>query len=197
MMARDTRGAAYGRVVGAAAALLAAALLAAGCGGGTTKAGFSAATTTTSATSGSASTGGAPATNAAGGATTTTTVAVAAVKSGSLGSSFCNASRSLKTREDAEEKSLVDTPAAVEKVEKDAIADLPEFQRLAPSSLKSAVEVLVAEDRLIFSQLQAVNFDYSELPPSVDKQLQSPQFTQAEDQITSYLTHVCGISPNS
>jgi hypothetical protein len=179
MMAPDTRGENGRRRVGtgAAAALITVVVLAAGCSGNATKAGFSATSPTT----------------VAGGTSTT----VAAAKAGNLDSSFCQASRGLKRREAAEEKSLLNTPASVEKAENQAVADLPEFQRLAPASLQSAVAVLVTEDRRIFTDLQAVNFNYADLTPAVNKSLQSPQFTQADDQITNYLTHVCGISPNS
>jgi hypothetical protein len=179
MMAPDTRGENGRRRVGtgAAAALITVVVLAAGCSGNATKAGFSATSPTT----------------VAGGTAPT----VAAAKAGNLDSSFCQASRGLKRREAAEEKSLLNTPASVEKAENQAVADLPEFQRLAPASLQSAVAVLVTEDRRIFTDLQAVNFNYADLTPAVNKSLQSPQFTQADDQITNYLTHVCGISPNS
>jgi hypothetical protein len=202
MMARDTCGLAYRRCVGAVAALAAVAVLVAGCGGSTTKSATSGTTAATTAPSGSTAAGSSSATTGAASATTTpggatTTVTVAAVKTGSLGSSFCQASGALKKREAAEEKGFADTPQALEKLEKEGVAELPEFERLAPSSLKSAVEVLVTEDRLVFSELQKANFNYAKLPPNFIQAFEAPKFTQATDQITNYLTHVCGISPNS
>jgi hypothetical protein len=180
------------RTVQGGAAIVSAALLLAACSSSTSGkavgAPAGAAKSGASSTAGSAA-GSAPASSAG-------SSSKAPKVSGNPGSGFCNDARA----EQAQEAKQADafstyTPAELEKFEEQAAKELPVFAAEAPSAIKSDVQTLVAADQKIFDALKAVNWDFSKLDlTTFSAQVDTPAFTTAADNVTSYLEKVCGIS---
>jgi hypothetical protein len=86
------------------------------------------------------------------------------------------------------------TPAQLKTLFEQQEELLPEFVSDAPSQIKGAVDTLATLDMSLFNALQANNFNFTNLPPSVAASLQSPAVTQASMALENYETSVCGLN---
>jgi hypothetical protein len=180
----------------ASATLVAAATILSGCGSSGGSAAGTGPGRTPVATSGSANSSVAPTGPSASAPSSASTVASSQPGGGlAVGSNFCQQAR---VEQQAQQKSAselaIDSPAALEKFEKQALTKLPGFVAIAPAPIKGDIQVLVAADQKLYSELAAVNFDIRKLNPSTLAGLQTPQFTKAADAIDAYLRQTCGIT---
>lgn len=117
-------------------------------------------------------------------------------KAGS-GGSFCDKARSEEAASAKDAEALTSgNPQQLKQLEEKELSELKGFVSSAPSQIRGAVAILAAGDQKLFSALQAAGFDYSKLDPTTISAFDTPQFTQAADQITAYLASTCGISPS-
>src|SRR5580700_6772519 len=101
---------------------------------------------------------GTPAANSAPGSTAATvaTSSTTAVPHGDSGSSFCQAAKQQQAQENRDIQAYTsDSPAQLEKIEEQALAELPAYVSIAPSQIKSAVQTVVAADQTLFNELKA------------------------------------------
>jgi hypothetical protein len=114
------------------------------------------------------------------------------------GGSFCDKARDEDAAEakDAEALTTGD-PKQLEQFEENALSKLAGFVASAPSQIKGAVATLAAGDQKFFDALKAANFDFTKVSQEEISTFETPAFTQASDQITSYLASTCGISPSA
>ena len=124
----------------------------------------------------------------------------ASVKSGSGGSSggsFCQKARQAEADQAANAQALTsNNPAQLQKFEEQSLAQLDGFVSSAPGQIKGAVATIAAADRKLFAQLKAVNFDVTKIGSSLGD-ITGPTFTNAAEQVTTYLAKVCGINPTA
>jgi hypothetical protein len=117
-------------------------------------------------------------------------------KAGS-GGSFCDKARSEEATSAQDAAALTSgNPQQLKQLEEKELSELKGFVSSAPSQIKGAVAILAAGDQKLFDALQAAGFDYAKLDPTTISSFDTPQFTQAADQITAYLASTCGISPS-
>jgi hypothetical protein len=117
-------------------------------------------------------------------------------KAGS-GGSFCDKARSEEAASAKDAAALTSgNPQQLEQLEEKELSELKGFVSSAPSQIRGAVAILAAGDQKLFDALKAANFDYTKLSPTTISAFDTPQFTQAADQITAYLASTCGISPS-
>ena len=120
--------------------------------------------------------------------------AAAKAVSGDSGSTFCQKARDETAAEAKNTAALTSNdPTALKKLEENAIKQLPEFVALAPSAIKSAVNVLAQADQTVFNALEKTNFDFTKLPTSVTTAFSDPKFEQAATTVANYEEKVCGI----
>jgi hypothetical protein len=117
-------------------------------------------------------------------------------KAGS-GGSFCDKARSEEAASAKDAAALTTgNPQQLEQLEEKELSELKGFVSSAPSQIKGAVAILAAGDQKLFNALKAANFDFTKLSPATVGAFDTPEFTQATDQITAYLASTCGISPS-
>jgi hypothetical protein len=112
------------------------------------------------------------------------------------GSGFCTdaAFADAAQRKAASSLSL-GSPAALQKFEAQSLAKLQQFLAIAPSAIKSDLEVIVAADRQLYNALAAAHFDMHSMNTAALASLDTPQLKRAVRSITAYLASACGISP--
>jgi hypothetical protein len=123
-----------------------------------------------------------------------TTVAAGAGKGSDPGSTFCRSAVALQAQEEKQVDILTDTPAQVKKFTEQSLARLPALEAEAPSSIRSAILIVAQEDRLLFSDLAAVGYDYEKLGTKVTTLTENPRYIRADTTISGYLSQVCGLS---
>ena len=117
-----------------------------------------------------------------------------AALSGNSGSTFCGDARAQKKLTANEVQIFTTgTPAQIETLEKQDLKELPIWASLAPSQLKSAMDLVVATDENVYKILAADGFDFKKLTTAQDEQFSTPAFTKANTTIDDYLTQVCKI----
>jgi hypothetical protein len=181
-MARGMRLRTTVRLVSGGTTIVLAGVLLAGCGSSNSSAasGPSAASTAPSATSSATAPASFP--------------TAAAVKLGHSDSSFCEKARAEESESDSDVTAFAsDSPADLEKAETKALAQLPAFVDAAPAQIKGAAKTLAAADQTLFAALKAANFDFTKINPSSIAAVETPAFTQASEQIATYLSSTCGI----
>ncbi len=182
---------------GALLVVIATLTLLVGCGAGKARTSAGASTTTrTTGTGAAGATATTGVTSTSGATASTVTRVTAAVASGGgsdAGSTFCRDSRALQAQQARELKSFSNGPGAVKKLEQRALAELPTFVAEAPSSIKAAVVKVAQEDRALYLQLAAANFDYTKLGPAATAIFQNPTFVRATSEIADYMSRGCGI----
>ena len=122
------------------------------------------------------------------------TSSTAAALSGNSGSTFCSDARAQKKLTANEVQIFTTgTPAQIEALEKQDLQELPIWAALAPSQLKSSMDVVVATDEQVYKVLAQDGFDFKKLTTAEDEQFTSAAFTKANTTIDAYLTQVCKI----
>jgi hypothetical protein len=175
----------------AAIALTAATVLLAACSSGATKA--AAGSTSVGVARSSAASG-----SASSPASTSATPTTPKLKAGNPNSSFCGLARQEQAQEEKDASAFAtDTPAELEKFEEQAMAELPAFADQAPDEIKASVKLLVAADAAIFAELKKANFDFTKLSTTDLSSLDTPAFTAASQQVTTYLEKTCGITDSA
>jgi len=116
---------------------------------------------------------------------------------GSSGGSFCQKAKQSVADQAANAQALTaNNPAQLQKFEEESLAKLDGFVSSAPAQIKGAVATIAAADRKLFAQLKAVNFDVTKIGSSLGD-ITGPTFTNAAEQVTTYLAKVCGINPTA
>jgi hypothetical protein len=114
------------------------------------------------------------------------------------GSGFCKDAAFADAAQRKAASSLsMDSPAALQKFEAQSLARLQQFVAIAPSAIKSDLEVIVAADRQLYNALAAAHFDMHSMNTAAFARLNTPQLKRAVRSITAYLASACGISPSS
>jgi hypothetical protein len=107
---------------------------------------------------------------------------------------FCAVAKQEQARSEKEANAYsTGDPAALEKLETDGVNELQKFVAIAPSAIKSDVEVIAAADQKLFAALKQAKFVIKNVDQSALASLQTPAFTAAEKHITTYLATTCGI----
>jgi outer membrane PBP1 activator LpoA protein len=147
--------------------------------------------------SGTKTSTGATTTTAASTVTTTTASGATAPHGGTNpGSTFCRGALALQAKTTQQTNSEpVDTPAQLQTLFKETLADLAGFVALAPSQIKGAAETLASVERQFYNDLQHSDFNFRKMAadPAAMSLIQSPSFQQATVTINNYLSRVCGI----
>jgi hypothetical protein len=113
------------------------------------------------------------------------------------GGSFCDKARKAETDAASAATKLTDGPDAFKQLEENAQAELTKLVAEAPSQIKGPVTTLVNAEDQFFNALKAANFDVTKLSTTATSSFESPQVTQALQQIDSYLVTTCGINPSA
>lgn len=63
----------------------------------------------------------------------------------------------------------------------------------APDELQDSVDVLVEVQEQLASELEKVDYDFTKLPDDAMSSMNTPEFTKANEELTTYVTDTCGI----
>lgn len=87
----------------------------------------------------------------------------------------------------------VGSPASLQKIEQQGLAELRALTATAPSQIKGSLAALAAADEKLYAALQKADFDVRKVDPSVLTGLDTPEFTKSMKNIEDYLSTTCGI----
>jgi hypothetical protein len=113
------------------------------------------------------------------------------------GGSFCDKARKAETDTASAATKLTDGPDAFKQLEENAQAELSKLVVEAPSQIKGPVTTLVNAEDQFFNALKAADFDVTKVSTTATSSFDSPQVTQAIQQIDTYLVTKCGINPSA
>lgn len=114
------------------------------------------------------------------------------------GSSFCAQAKAEITKQAKSAEAITgDSPQALEKFEKQAVAELQLFVAKAPSQIRAAAQTIATAENKLFSALKAANWDFTKLSPTLIQSFDTPKFEQAGKTIENYFKDTCGISDSS
>jgi hypothetical protein len=112
------------------------------------------------------------------------------------GGSFCDKARKAQTDVASAATKLTQTPDQLKAFEENAQAELSKLADEAPSEIKGAVSTIADTENKLLDTLKAANFDFKKIDTSSLSSFDTPQFTQAVQQVDTYLVTKCGLSPS-
>jgi hypothetical protein len=112
------------------------------------------------------------------------------------GGSFCDKARKAQTDVASAATKLTQTPDQLKAFEENAQAELSKLADEAQSEIKGAVSTIADTENKLLDTLKAANFDFKKIDTSSLSSFDTPQFTQAVQQVDTYLVTKCGLSPS-
>ena len=116
-------------------------------------------------------------------ATTTTTLP---------GGEFCEIARSYYEKVLSLGSSLGD-PQRLRDLLRETGPVIDRVEATAPPEIASDVRLAAATSRQLLAELEAVDFDYSRLPPGTVQRIQTPESQAAAIRLQTYTRDVCGV----
>ena len=112
------------------------------------------------------------------------------------GGSFCDKARKAETDVSSAAAKLTSSPDQLKAFEENAQSELKKLADEAPPQLKGAVSTIADTENKLLDTLKAANFDFKKIDTSALTSFNTPQFTQAVQQVDTYLVTKCGLSPS-
>jgi hypothetical protein len=114
------------------------------------------------------------------------------------GGSFCDKAKQASANVSSAAESLsTNTPDKIKTFEQNAIDELKALKDQAPQEIKGAIGTIADAETTLFNDLSAANFDFSKVSSQITTQFSAPAFTQAIQQVQSYLVTKCGLNPSA
>ena len=112
------------------------------------------------------------------------------------GGSFCDKARKASADVESAATKLTESPDQLKSFEENAQAELAKLADEAPPQLKGAVSTIADTENKLLDTLKAANFDFKKIDTTALTSFNTPQFTQAVQQVDTYLVTKCGLSPS-
>lgn len=108
------------------------------------------------------------------------------------GGQFCDLVRSYNDKIVSLAPSLGD-PEALRGLLVDAGPVIDRARQIAPPEVAADVSLLAESSRRLLARLQAVDFDFTKLPPEAVQSLQTPEVAAASQRLQAYTRSVCQV----
>ena len=121
-----------------------------------------------------------------------TTVPTTTTSTTLAGGEFCNVVRSYNDKIVGLGPSLGD-PERLRTLLRETGPVIDQVEATAPPDIAPDVRLLAAASRRLLTELEAVDFEFSRLPPGTVERIQTPESQAAAVRLQTYTREVCGV----